>query len=386
MLQLCTSQQISDTPFVFRATGIRVYSIEEALYHVYHYWRESAEDLSSANMAAWVEGLGLSYLAAKITAIADITSFSKRMLAFLSIIEYFDEFELADIKSGLESWEHRVEWERLKDRADQLVNRGEPEKALPLYHRALKYEENAPMLNNIGIAYMQLGYHRQGAEFLSKAHAAQPENPAILLHYAEALIYSGDYENANKALRKAKKSGSAEILFLHGLMAQTQKDYSSALNWYLRTKAISDAHHITHKIAETYVQVHQYDKAIASLNPCDPAYHEKMAEIYAAWGHAHMPEAMRHLRQAIEQDKGGPASGALWTKLARYYRMDYDWQRANDAISNAMSQGTEPSKITLLENARIKKGLGRMREYRAGLGTVLRKLVGEYRDTTPPPT
>jgi len=389
MLLLCTLQQISDTPFVFKATGKRVYSIEEALYHVYHYWRESAEEFASASMSAWVEGLGLSGLAAKIRGLADISSFSKRMLAFLSIIEYFSDTELAQLNTHLLSWEHRVEWERLKDRADQLVSRGEPAKALPLYRRAIKHEENANLLNNMAIAYMQLGSYNQSAKLLAKALATQPDNASILLHYAQATILHGDYENANAALVQAEKSnpGCADILFLQGLMLFHQKDYAAALNWFLRAKAKCEASlpeaeaapilfRISHKIAETYVQLHQYDKALASLITNDPAYHVKMSEIYAAWGHAHMPEAIRHLYQAIESEHNGPIRGALWTKLAMYYRMDYDWQRADEAIVNALAS---ESSATLLENARIKKGMGRMREYRAGLGVALKRLVEDYR-------
>jgi len=392
MLQLCISQQLSETPFTFRATGIRVYSIEEALYHVYHYWRESADEFSSANMSAWVEGLGLSPLAAKIQTLASISSFSKRTLAFLSLIEYFNKAELAQLKTDLVSWEHRVEWERLKDRADQLVSRGEPAKALPLYRRALKYEENPFLLNNMAIAYIKTGNYRQGTVLLAKAHAAQPQNQAILLHYTEAAILSDDYENANTILHEAEKidPNSPDILFLRGLMVYRQRDFSGALNWFLRAKAKCEApqtqlsatktaYRISHKIAETYVQMHQHDKAIDSLIPDDPTYHIKMSEIYAAYGHAHIPEAIRHLRQAIEQEHNQPASAALWAKLAQYYRMDYDWQRANEAITNALSPGSEPSGGTLLENTRVKKGMGRMREYRAGLGVVLRRLVEEYR-------
>jgi len=313
------------------------------------------------------------------------------MLAFLGIIEYFDEADLAHIKTDLESWEHRVEWERLKDRADQLVSRGEPAKALPLYCRALKYEENAILLNNMAIAYMHVGSFRQSAELLAKAYVSQSKNSAILLHYAEALILSGDYERASTVLHEAENAytGGEDILFLRGLIAFQQNDHSSALNWFLRAKAKSEAsplefsatamiYRISHKIAETYVKLHQYDKAIASLNPEDPVYHVKMSEIYAAYGHAHMPEAISHIKKAIELSEGGYKTAALWTMLAKYYRIDYDWQRASEAIINALSHGSEPSNATLLENARIKKGMGRMREYRAGLGEALRGLKAQY--------
>jgi len=381
MLQLCLSQKISETPYTFKATGIRVYSIEEALYHAYHYWRESIDELQSESLTTWVASLGLTQITAKMKALPAITPVSKRLLAFLGITEYFSPPELTALKADLERWEHRVEWEKLKDRADHLVYRGEPAKAMPLYRRALSYEENPSLLNNMAIANMQLSNHQEAVKLLAKAITAQPGIAALMLNYAEALILSGNYEDAKKALEKASASSpngeTADIQYLQGLMAYQQEDYQLALSHFQKAVANNPEIHIyTHKLADTYRQMHQYDKAIAALeqSPAAP-HHLKMAEIYATYGHSHMPEAISHIRKAISE--GGRNSAALWTKLAEHYRKDYDNERANEAISNAM-----PSKsvATLLENARIKKGLGRMREYRAGLSEAVKGLAESYRE------
>ena len=74
------------------------------------------------------------------------------------------------------------------------------------------------------------------------------------------------------------------------------------------------------------------------------------------------------MKEAIAQN---PENANLWTKLARLYRQDYDNPRANEAIQNALPSQTSAA---LLENARIKKGLGRMREYQAGLSEVVKRL------------
>jgi len=428
MLQLCTSQQISNTPYTFRATGIRVYSIEEALYHTYHHWRESVEDVASAKITAWVANLGHFQLAEKIKGLASLEPFSKRMLAFLSIIEYFDNAELAGIKSDLESWEHRVEWERLKDRADHLVAKGEPAKALPLYRQASKYEENsqgnAQLINNMAIAHMLLGNYKDAVKLLAKAHASQPENHAISLHYAEAAILSGEYDTAKGILQNSHPA-TPDVLFLHGLMAYQQGDYHEAIAWLEKaasaglapvkpvTRSIEppgqprkmregaadlkancymntpQARYIK-MIADAYVQLGHYEKALASLDQSAADYHVKAAEIYAVQGHSHMPEAIHHMRKALEDagtinsdvhaSQDCESQAALWTKLARYYRLDYDWQRAGEAIANALiADSNVPLNATIqLENARIKKGLGRMRDYRAGLSEVLMGLKDKY--------
>ncbi|MCL2526946.1 MAG: tetratricopeptide repeat protein [Defluviitaleaceae bacterium] len=375
MLQLCISQQTNDIPFTFGATGIRVFSIEETLYHVYHHWRESVEDYLSPKMIAWVESLGHAALAKEMKGFCRLESLSKRMLAFLGIIDYFDSEELTSLKTDLESWEHRVEWERLKDRADRLVSKGDAVRALPLYRHALKYENNAQLLNNMAVAYMHLAKHKEAAQLLAEAYTAWPDNQALSLHYAEAAILSGDYDNAAVVLEKitASHPNNADVMLLRSLMARRQEDYPLAIEWL--KKAAKDNPGSNSQLADIYMQMGQYDKALECMDINTPGYHAKAAEIYAARGHTHIPDAIQHMRKAIDA-KNNQNDAALWAKLAKYYRLDYDWQRAGEAIANAMP--TENPAIQL-ENARIKKGQGRMRDYRAGLSDVVAGLKNKYR-------
>jgi len=374
MLQLCISQSVSTTPYTFKSTGIRVFTIEEALFHAYHYWRESVDEFLCDEIMAWVSGLRHYHLLSKLTDIKTQEPLSRRLLAFLSIIEYFSPAELTKLKAELMHWEHRVEWEKLKDRADHLISKGEPIKALPLYRRALKYEQNAALLNNMAIANMKLANYKEAVVLLEKALKLQPNNINIALHYAEAAILNGDYESVNATLAKVTATGKAdsesfidiEVLSLRGLLAYHQKDYPAALDYF--TKAGD-----TNMIASTYQQMRQYDKALAALGPTD---HARKAEIYASYSHSHINEAISHLKEAIA--KAPPGDALLWTKLAENYRKNHDWQRANEAISHAL-----PSRnpVVLLENARIKKGLGRMRDYQAGLNNVLSALKERYRES-----
>ena len=367
MLQLCVSQQINTIPYTFLGTGTKVYTIEEALFHAYYNWRDLYGEFSSAKLIAWVERIGHPTISAKITAIAKLEPLSKRVLAFLAIIEYFDANELSRIENDLKSWEHRVEWERLKERADHLVTRGEPARAIPLYSRALKYEKNAALHNNVAIAHMKMGSHREAMAQLANAHALAPKDITVILNYAEAATLAGLYETAAKLLDSAGASNATA--YLSGLMAYQQTDYPTAEAWFQQAK--SGGHpRATHMLANTYIKLHQYDKALATLPPTD---HEKLAEIYAAQGHAHSHKAISHMNAAINQN---PSDPNLWTKLAKIYRQDYDNTRANEAIQHALPS---QSSAALLENARIKKGLGRMREYQAGLSEVVKRLKEGYR-------
>ena len=380
MLLFCVNQQINEQPYTFKTTGIRVYTFEETLYHVFHFWRESVDDFLSEGMISWVGELGHSYLAARMKDLAVKEPFTKRVLDFLKLVDYFSQDDLSRLKEQLEAWETRREWEKLKERADYFVTRGEPSKAIPLYKQALVSEENVSLLNNIAVAYMQVGSHMDALRALTRALTIAPANHDLLFHYIEAAILSGEYPNARKALEiaKSKVPDSADIPFLTGLMAWGQKDYTGALQYFDKALEIDDTvPHYIYMAADVHLAMRRYDKALAilaRLGARDSAYFTKEAEIYAASGD--IPGAIKAMENAVNVSASPDA--ALYAKLAGYYRRDYEPRRAEEAIQKALLIDPEHDMVRL-ENARIKKGLGRTREYQAALNDVLGSFKDRYR-------
>lgn len=378
MLQFCVSQQYNNSGFSFRSTGITVYTFEEALYHVFHYWRESVDELLSEGMIAWVSELGLSYITARLKEISREKNFTLRIINFLQVIDYFSDSQLDSLKASLKKWEMRLEWEKLKERADYLVNRGEPAKAIALYKQALKLEENVTLLNNIGVAYMQLGENETALHHLTRGRTIEPQNFDLLLHYTEAAILSGQHKKARQALAKADTiaPNCADVSFLHGLGAYTQKDYVNALAYYQDAVRISpNTPYYIYQVANVYKTMRQYQKALEVLDMIevkDSTYYVKEAEIHSAAGDT--PAALRCMRKVTDST----GDGIVWAKLAEYYRKDYNWQMAEQAIDRALKLAPE-NDLVRLENARIKKGLGRIREYQHELAEVLKGIKEQYR-------
>ena len=380
MLQFCISQQLNTTPFIFHSTGIRVYSLEEALYHTFHYWRESVDDFLSREMMTWVSEMGLSFVVSKMQEIAEEKHFTTRILGFLQLVTYFSPDELSSLQSTLEAWERRCEWEKLKERADYFVERGDPFKALPLYKRALQLEENVALLNNIGVAYMQMSLAKKAVTCLARAHTLEPDNISVMLHYIEAAILSKQFETAAQMLEKVESLAPdfVDISFLHGLMAYKQKNYSQALAYYEEAMKLDPtASYYVYKVADTYKAMRQYKQALHVLSKIadkNAEYYVKEAEVHAAAGD--VPASLRCMRSATSGD--GANNAGLWAKLAEYYRHDYDWRRAEKAIAHALELSPDNDKVRL-ESTRIKKGLGRTREYQAGLTDMLKSFKGRYR-------
>jgi len=384
MLQFTASQQLNTLPFTFKTTGIRVYSFEEVLYHVYHYWRESVDDFLSDGMIAWVTEIGHSYLAARMKEISKKEPFTQRILDFLKLIEYFSQKEINTLKSNLEAWEMRREWEKLKERADFLVHRGEPNKALPLYKRALQYEENANLLNNMGVVYMQLSEPKDALRQLTRALTLDPKNVSIMMHYIESAILNENYDSAAKILAKAKelKPDCADIPFLSGLMAYSQKNFTEALDFMDEAiKLDPSVPYYVYKTVDIHMAIRQYDKATQILEQVenkDVLYYTKEAELHERAGD--IPAAIRAMTQAAQSTvtADSTANANLWARLAGYHRQNYDMEQAEEAIKKAITIAPH-NDLVQLENARIKKGLGRTREYQAALNDVLKGFKDKYR-------
>ena len=117
-LYLCASQEENRIAYEFHTTGIKVYSLEEALYHCLHHWRQSMEDFLATPFMQWVESLGLHHMAVKMRDLAVMENASMAFLSFLSLVDYLPRESLADLQKELALWEKRHIWEKLKEQGD----------------------------------------------------------------------------------------------------------------------------------------------------------------------------------------------------------------------------------------------------------------------------
>jgi tetratricopeptide (TPR) repeat protein len=379
---LCASQQPNDIPYQFKTTGIRVYSFEEALYHTFHYWKQSADDFCSDEFISWVhDALGLSHFAARIRALVKVEAFNTRLINFLQLIDYFDAGDLGSLSSELESWEKRRTWEKLKERGDYLMERGDPDKAAALYMKALLYDENAVLYNNLGIAHMRAGEHRAAYENILAARALMPGNVKLALHAAEAAVYAGLYGEARELLGEAEASDgdNPDIPFLYGLLSFTRNDYARSIEYYQQAIRLSEGRepYYLYALADVYAKIRQYDRALGAIGRApekDVLYYSKEAELLALSGN--LPAAEKSIQKAIFQRNNDPE---LWTRLAAYHRMDYDLNTANAAITKALALDPDNERAQL-ENGRIKKGMGRTKDYQKVLNGILKGFRKKYRE------
>ena len=366
------------------------------MYHVYHYWKQSVDDIFSPALTAWVNDvLGLSFLASKIKEISYIEPFSERMLGFLSLIEYFSDSELAELIPAFERWEKRLEWETYKERADALVEKGEPSKAISLYRRALQYEENIRLLNNISVAYMQLEFCEEACNYLERAlelHNNKTDETYhdLLLHYTEALISAGKYRDAAEVLsltddllinkKNSHHSYNADILYLRGELALKTGYADEAAALFTQAIELNKINHYIFRLADVYSGRRQYERAINVLLNYIPKIENnlsaliKTAELYELSDN--LPAAINSLNKAAELK---PNEADVWIKLAGYHRKNYDPKNAETAINKALSIDSGNARARL-ESAKIQKNIGRTKVYQELLKGILSDFKADYRE------
>lgn len=375
---LTVSQDDIMSPYKFKNTNIRVYSFEEAIYHVYHYFKQSSEDFTSEQFISWVNDiLGLTVIASQLKNISTVQSFSKRLTRFLTLIDYFSDVQLEKIKEELTIWENRLEWEQLKESADYMINNNNIEKGIGLYLQAIKYGDNIYLFNNLGIAYMKKGDFREAYNILSKAYHME-RNIDVTINFCEAAIYNKKYEEALSIIQQLEQINIIDtVYYLKGMLEVETKNYNNAILYFTQGFEKTNEDYYLYKISEVYVKKRDYLKAIdilSSVTCKDSDYLCKIAEIHVS--DLNVPEAVKCMQKAITKDR---ENISIWINLAKYHRLDYDLVKASSSISKALMIDAN-NELAQIENARIKKSQGKIKEYQNTLHVILNMFKKKYRE------
>ena len=387
-LHLTISQADSTTisPFVFPMTGIRVYSLEEVLYHCFHEWRRSVDVLDKPDaLISWIEGeLGLGKIAAHLREFALIEDSSRRFLAFLGVTAYLPKSSINALAGDLAKWERRKSWEKLAEQGDYWSARGEGRRAYGLYTKSLALMDtpSLALLNNCGVAAMSLENYEEAIAYFMRALRLEAENPQLRFNLIEALIFAGDIDAAQSHIEEIAVATPEhhELYYFQGEVLLRQKSYFDAIRLF--EKAL-DKHYdpeYIYKLCDCYMHIRLYDKAlaaIATVREQDVTFLRKQASLYAAANN--VPMAVKSIEKAIVFGTDN-SDAELWTLLAEYHRLDYDLQKAAAAIGRAL--GIAPDNTAaLLEQARIRKAQGRTKDYQSILQRILTTMKNDYRET-----
>ena len=380
-LLLCLSQDEAANPYRFRITNIRVYSFEEAIYHCYHYWKESIDDFLSEEFIDWIKkDLRLDYLATRVQALKKLDSLTERLTGFLSLTDYLSRQELVGLRRQLRDWETRLEWERLKERGDNLMTLNHPDKAYSFYKKALTLEENPRLLNNAALSLLQLDRPAEAASLLEKALSGRQGSRHIALNLAEAYIYAHQFEKAEELLLNlGQRESSAHMDYLHGELEFQKGNAIAAADYMKKAVAWEADDHYIYRLADVYMQLKQWDKALDALERSKNRglnFLIKQGEILASEGK--LNEAVACMENGLEKD---PKCIELWIGLASYLRMSGQPGRAYEAVNNALNIDPENQRA-LLEQAKTEKIQGNEKQHHKLIQDILQRFKDRYREVT----
>lgn len=167
-------------PFLLEQVGIHVYSLEELCWFLYHNIFLAERQFFDEKLCKWIaEEIAYPELAQRIhNGIASGMNFQNLVLSLLSSADMFTNQELRELGERLKKLNSLQEQERLKLRADELLDNGKEWVAIEAYQKILKMHQNtrlgvsfyASIWNNLGVCYARQFLFEEAAECFSVSY------------------------------------------------------------------------------------------------------------------------------------------------------------------------------------------------------------------------
>lgn len=194
---LCRTK-VAQNPFFISNMGINIYSMEELCYYIYNNIYLIGIDLVDEELIKFIgEELGESGLAQRLTYLKKAKAgLAELVITILKYVDYYDSAEIEQVKETLESINTRNVYERLKMRADTLLENKKYVSAIKNYEKIIEGEKDpvlpgifyAKVYHNLGCAYGNMFlYDKARANFQRAYEIGQHEESKKCLIAAKLL-------------------------------------------------------------------------------------------------------------------------------------------------------------------------------------------------------
>ncbi len=173
LVTICKYNRTS-APFYIRQAGINLYSLEELAWFLYHNICLADRQLFDDRLCRWLsEEAGCKDLARRIqNGVAAGVSFQNLVLSVVGAADMYDSRELSELGERLKSLGSLQEQERLKMRADELLDNRSEWAAMEEYRHILRMHQNnrlgmafyGAVWNNLGVCYARQFLFREAAD------------------------------------------------------------------------------------------------------------------------------------------------------------------------------------------------------------------------------
>ncbi|MGN0480621.1 MAG: hypothetical protein ACI4EV_03550 [Lachnospiraceae bacterium] len=176
---LCRTK-VAQNPFFISNMGINIYSMEELCYYIYNNIYLIGIDLVDEELIKFIgEELGESGLAQRLTYLKKAKAgLAELVITILKYVDYYDSSEIEQVRETLESINTRNVYERLKMRADTLLENKKYIGAIKNYEKIIQGEKDltlpgifyAKVYHNLGCAYGNMFLYDKARDCFAKAY------------------------------------------------------------------------------------------------------------------------------------------------------------------------------------------------------------------------
>lgn len=209
---LCTGKKAKQ-PYIMYSTGMRIYTVEELCYYIYHNIDTVGDDLMRPELAHFFKDeLELPERGSLIEELFNRKAGVKEIVVcVLCSADYFLEKDILHILNEMEKLENLSPAGRRKRHGDYCLRHGLLKEAYDEYQNIilqreyieLSDDEYAGILHNIAVIHVRNGAFVQAAEGFLQAYECN-KNKESLKQYIYALKLSKQEDAYNKAMQSVK--------------------------------------------------------------------------------------------------------------------------------------------------------------------------------------
>lgn len=201
-LILCRHKE-SKKPYIVREMGVRLHSLEELCYLIYNNIYVINNDFFSEELLEFIgEEIGEKELQERLEELKkNRAPLAELVVTVLKYVDYYGMDEIVALQEILDTLDTQNVYERLKARGDNLLKSKRYHSAIRNYLRIVDGTPDfslsglfyAKVYHNIGVAYAQLMFYQEAAEYFAQSYKIGQHEESKRCQLAAERLAQGDH-------------------------------------------------------------------------------------------------------------------------------------------------------------------------------------------------
>lgn len=328
-------------PFEF-STNIKVYSIEELVYHAKKYPAQTKYDIEHNNsFGGWLHNI-----------VDDeyIENSNNLMYSILDYNGYTSKNEMLEINEILENARGIDEVQQIKSDAKNLLKNKKYKKAYDKYRAIVNIVKDVEVYNNLAVSCINLSLYSDAVEYLEKSLKLcdEEQKKDVYINIINLYLYREMYSEAEKYINECNDEDSELLLCKAQLYSNTGK-IAESIPLYEKSINILPIEKSINKYVKVMINAKKYDDAIKYINGLNiKDYIKKINLAKIEEGNENIPEAIKIL-ESIEYDKlKSEQKIYVCTFLSKLYSKNTEHTKSIEYVKKAQNIKNSNNNIGLL--------------------------------------